>query len=115
MKGKYDKLCNAEAPLHVHPKENTYTHHHFSLIGKYGYLKDNSYSREIRSGNQYILSGYEHEKPFKVLIVSEPYKLKITNLIGEYTAENEFITVMYAEKCHVVLNSIYIIDEEEDV
>lgn len=86
-----------------------------SLIGKYCYPTDNSYVYEVRTGDEYSFAGWEKEKPFKVLIVSEPYKLEVTDHLLSFnpTHEYEFITVMYKRKCHVILNRVNIIEKKK--
>lgn len=83
-----------------------------SLIGKYVYPRDNSYSFTVGTGKcpNFVNSRLGQHK--RVLVVSEPYKMIISPFFGIAQKEEEFITVLYDGKAHVILNNV---SEEEPI
>ena len=71
-------------------------------IGTYAFPIDNSQSYTIDDyENNPMLAGTYNTPAKKVLILSLPYKIYISN----WHKSAEFVTVMYNGKCHVVLNN----------
>lgn len=83
-----------------------------SLIGKYVYPRDNSYSFTVGTNNCPMFVNSKLHQYKRVLVVSEPYKMMVPAFLGIKEKEEEFITVLYDGKAHVILNCV---SEEEPI
>jgi len=72
-------------------------------IGEQGFPIDNSYSFTIGSNEEPQLAGTAVEHPKLVTVVSKPYHKKVKTCLGN-KVRHKFVTVMYDNKCHVILN-----------
>lgn len=76
-----------------------------SLIGKWMYPLDNGYQYNLLTGEMSFLRGVAPDFTKKVLIVSEPYKLKVmSSIIKGKWEESEFVTVLYEGEPYICTN-----------
>jgi hypothetical protein len=72
-------------------------------IGEQGFPIDNSYSFTIGSKDEPRLAGTAFEHAKLVTVVSKPYYKKAKTCLGN-KVRHKFVTVMYDNKCHVILD-----------